>query len=126
MIEDLPLFLRGSRPARRLGKLGQGVLRPMVKVPVALGAEIFSDKWQWIDVIENKLIDYARVTVPNVGGVSEFMKITAMCEAHPYRHGLSFHRARFREATSVHCVAATLRAGHQRKWRAGANAPCLI
>ena len=33
-------------------------------------------------LIEQQLIDYARVTLPNVGGISEFMKIIALAETH--------------------------------------------
>jgi len=33
-------------------------------------------------LIENRLIDYSRVTLPNVGGVTEYMKIAALCETH--------------------------------------------
>jgi galactonate dehydratase len=79
-------------------------MRPKMKVPVAFG-EVFAEKWQWKDVIENNLIDYARVTVPNVGGVTEFMKIAAMCEAHQI--GIIPHfTGPISEAALVHCVAA--------------------
>jgi galactonate dehydratase len=57
------------------------LLRQQVKVPIAVG-EQFGYKWDVNELIENHLIDYARVTVPNVGGITEFMKIAAMCEAH--------------------------------------------
>jgi L-alanine-DL-glutamate epimerase-like enolase superfamily enzyme len=33
-------------------------------------------------LIENNLIDYTRTTVPNVGGLTEYMKICALCETH--------------------------------------------
>jgi len=32
--------------------------------------------------VEQHLIDYARATVPNVGGITEFLKIANMCETH--------------------------------------------
>jgi galactonate dehydratase len=56
-------------------------LRPMVKVPIAVG-EQFGDKWDVNELIENQLIDYTRVTLPNTGGITEFMKIAALCETH--------------------------------------------
>ena len=34
------------------------------------------------ELIENQLIDYTRVTLPNTGGITEFMKIAALCETH--------------------------------------------
>jgi L-alanine-DL-glutamate epimerase-like enolase superfamily enzyme len=57
------------------------VLRQQVKVPIAVG-EQFGYKWDTNELIENHLIDYTRVTVPNVGGITEYMKIAAICETH--------------------------------------------
>ncbi len=56
-------------------------LRAQVKVPIAVG-EQFGSKWDVNKLIENQLIDYARVTLPNVGGITEYMKIQAICETH--------------------------------------------
>ena len=56
-------------------------LRPMVKVPLTVG-EQFGDRWEINELIEQHLIDYVRVTLPNTGGISEFKKIAAMCETH--------------------------------------------
>jgi len=56
-------------------------LRAHVKVPIAVG-EQFGSKWDINGLIEEQLIDYARVTLPNVGGITEFMKIAALCETH--------------------------------------------
>jgi L-alanine-DL-glutamate epimerase-like enolase superfamily enzyme len=56
-------------------------LREHVKVPIAVG-EQFGSKWDVNDLIEQQLIDYARVTLPNVGGITECMKIQALCETH--------------------------------------------
>jgi galactonate dehydratase len=56
-------------------------LRQHVKVPIAVG-EQFGSKWDVNELIEQQLIDYARVTLPNVGGISEYMKIQALCETH--------------------------------------------
>jgi galactonate dehydratase len=33
-------------------------------------------------LIENRLIDYCRITVPNSGGLLELKKIASMCETH--------------------------------------------
>ncbi len=57
------------------------VLRQQVKVPIAVG-EQFGYKWDTNELIENHLIDYTRTTVPNVGGITEYMKIAALCETH--------------------------------------------
>ena len=56
-------------------------LRQKVKVPIAVG-EQFGSKWDVNGLIEQQLIDYARVTLPNVGGITEYMKIAAACETH--------------------------------------------
>jgi galactonate dehydratase len=56
-------------------------LRIQVKVPIAVG-EQFGDRWDIHDLIERHLIDYTRVTLPNVGGITEWMKIAALCETH--------------------------------------------
>ncbi len=56
-------------------------LREHVKVPIAVG-EQFGSKWDVNRLIENQWIDYARVTLPNVGGITEYMKIQALCETH--------------------------------------------
>jgi galactonate dehydratase len=56
-------------------------VRQMTKVPIAVG-EQFGDRWDINELVENRLIDYTRVTLPNTGGISEFKKIAAMSETH--------------------------------------------
>lgn len=56
-------------------------LRGRVKVPLAVG-EQFGSRWDINELIERHLIDYARVTLPNAGGITEFMKIATLCETH--------------------------------------------
>jgi L-alanine-DL-glutamate epimerase-like enolase superfamily enzyme len=56
-------------------------IRPMTTVPIAVG-EQFGDRWDINELVENELIDFARVTVPNTGGLGEFRKIADMCETH--------------------------------------------
>ncbi len=56
-------------------------LRQQVKVPIAVG-EQYGDRWDINELIEQHLIDYSRVTIPNVGGITEFVKIAALCETH--------------------------------------------
>ncbi len=56
-------------------------LRAHVKVPIAVG-EQFGARWDISPLIEQQLIDYSRVTLPNVGGITEYMKIQALCETH--------------------------------------------
>ena len=56
-------------------------LRKLVKVPIAVG-EQFGARWDINELVEQHLIDYARVTLPNVGGITEYMKIASLCETH--------------------------------------------
>jgi L-alanine-DL-glutamate epimerase-like enolase superfamily enzyme len=56
-------------------------VRAMTKVPIAVG-EQFGDRWDINEMIEDRQIDYTRVTVPNTGGLSEYKKICSMAETH--------------------------------------------
>jgi len=56
-------------------------LRQMTEIPFAIGEEM-SSKWQFLPYIERGLTNYGRVDVSNIGGLTEAMKVVAMCEAH--------------------------------------------
>jgi L-alanine-DL-glutamate epimerase-like enolase superfamily enzyme len=56
-------------------------LRARVRVPIAVGEQLGS-RWDSNELIEKHLIDFTRVTLPNVGGITEFMKIATLCETH--------------------------------------------
>jgi galactonate dehydratase len=56
-------------------------LRKMVKVPIAAG-EQWGNRWDFNQLVERHDIDYLRATLPNVGGITEMMKIAAICETH--------------------------------------------
>ena len=80
LIEPLnPLFVEDPLRSENPGALK--AFRAQVKAPIAVG-EQFGDRWDINELIEQHLIDYARVTLPNVGGITEFMKIAALCETH--------------------------------------------
>jgi L-alanine-DL-glutamate epimerase-like enolase superfamily enzyme len=80
LIEDLePYFAEDLVRSENPGVYR--TLRQKVKVPIAVG-EQFGAKWEINELIEQHLIDYARVSIPNVGGITEFMKIAALCETH--------------------------------------------
>lgn len=55
--------------------------RTLTKAPLAVG-EQFGDRWDTNELIEQHLINYSRVTLPNTGGIVEFKKIAALCETH--------------------------------------------
>ena len=56
-------------------------LRPRTAVPLAAG-EQFSSKWEFRPLIENEWIDYARIDLCIVGGLTEAAKIAGWCETH--------------------------------------------
>jgi L-alanine-DL-glutamate epimerase-like enolase superfamily enzyme len=68
-------------PLRSENKAIYSQLRPQIKVPIAVG-EQFGDRWDINELIEQRLIDYSRITLPNAGGITEFMKIATLCETH--------------------------------------------
>jgi galactonate dehydratase len=103
LIEDLePFFVedlvRSENPAV------YRTLRPQVRVPIAVG-EQFGDRWDINELVEQHLIDYSRVSIPNCGGITEFMKIAALCETH-YVGLVPHFTGPVATAALVHCCAA--------------------
>jgi galactonate dehydratase len=56
-------------------------LRSRTRVPLAAG-EQFASKWEFRELVEEDLIDYARIDLCIVGGISEAKKIAGWCETH--------------------------------------------
>ena len=54
-------------------------LRPMTTCPLAHGEE-WGHRWNFHRLVYNKDIDYIRATLPNVGGITEMVKVMALCE----------------------------------------------
>ena len=81
LIENLaPLFVEDPVRAEAFGE-DLPRLRKLVKVPIAAGEE-WGNRWDFNRLVENHDIDYVRATLPNVGGITEMMKIAAICETH--------------------------------------------
>jgi L-alanine-DL-glutamate epimerase-like enolase superfamily enzyme len=78
-------------------------IRPMVKVPLATGN---AGKQELKELIEGQLIDYARVRLPNCGGITEYLKIASMCEAH-FAGLIPEGTGPISTAAEVHVAAAT-------------------
>jgi galactonate dehydratase len=57
------------------------MIREKVNIPIAVG-EHYGDKWDVHELMEADLFDHSRITIPNCGGITEFMKISAMAEIH--------------------------------------------
>ena len=53
----------------------------MTAVPLTHGEE-WGLKWDFNRLVENHDVDFIRSTLPNAGGITEMMKIAAMCETH--------------------------------------------
>ncbi len=78
--EDLqPYFVEDIVRSENPGVYEQ--VRQMTHVPIAVG-EQFGDRWDTNELVEKRLIDYSRVTLPNTGGITEYKKIIAICETH--------------------------------------------
>lgn len=80
LLEDFePMFVED--PLRSENAAALANFRQHAKVPVAVG-EQFGDRWDINELVERRLIDYSRVTLPNSGGITEYLKIAALCETH--------------------------------------------
>ncbi len=56
-------------------------LRQLTTVPIAAGEE-WGQRWDFNKLVESHDLDYVRATMPNVGGITEMVKVAAMCETH--------------------------------------------
>jgi galactonate dehydratase len=56
-------------------------LRQMTAVPLTHGEE-WGVRWDFNRLVESHDIDFIRSTLPNVGGITEMMKVAAICETH--------------------------------------------
>jgi L-alanine-DL-glutamate epimerase-like enolase superfamily enzyme len=56
-------------------------LRQMTSVPLAAGEE-WGDRYDFIELVENHDLDFIRISLPNVGGITELMRVMAICESH--------------------------------------------
>ena len=56
-------------------------MRQHVNVPLAVG-EQFASKWEFRQIIEEELIDYARIDICICGGITEARKIAGWAETH--------------------------------------------
>ena len=56
-------------------------LRQMTTVPLTHGEE-WGLRWDFNRLVENHDIDFIRATLPNVGGITEMMKVAGICETH--------------------------------------------
>ncbi len=74
-----PYFLED--PLRSENPASFHQLRQHVAAPLAAG-EHFATKWEFRELIEEDLINYARIDLCIVGGITEAQKISGWCETH--------------------------------------------
>ena len=68
-------------PVRCENPAAIGRLRQHVATPIAMG-EQYATKWEFREALENDWIDFCRLDVCNVGGLTEARKIAGWCETH--------------------------------------------
>ena len=74
-----PFFMED--PIRSESPASLRTVRQHVSTPLAVG-EQFASKWEFRQVVEEELADYARVDLGIVRGISEAKKVAGWCETH--------------------------------------------
>jgi len=78
-------------------------LRQMTTVPLTHGEE-WGLRWDFNRLVESHDVDFIRATLPNVGGITEMMKVAAICETHAV--GIIPHfTGPVATAALVHCLS---------------------
>ncbi len=77
--EYRPYFLEDPIRSENMNTFHQ--LRRHVSAPIAAG-EHYATKWEFRELIEEELINYARIDLCIVGGITEAKKIANWCETH--------------------------------------------
>ncbi|MCR6669922.1 enolase C-terminal domain-like protein [Devosia ginsengisoli] len=75
-----PMFIEGS-VAGREPQMNLSAAAPAAAVPIAAGEQL-GTKWQFRALIEEELIDYARIDMCIAAGFTESRKIAGWCETH--------------------------------------------
>lgn len=70
-----------EEPIRDESPTAYAALRRLSRTPLAIGEE-FTSRWQFQPYVEGGLLDFARIDVCNVGGLTEAMRIGGWCATH--------------------------------------------
>ena len=70
------IFLEDVLPPEHIRWLQ--MLRNQSSTPIAIG-ELFSNPNEWIDIIKNQFIDYIRIHISQLGGITPALKLLAFC-----------------------------------------------
>jgi len=105
MAADVHLFFL-EEPIRAESAGAYQQLRGMTPVPFAIGEE-FSSKWAFAPFLDAGVLDFARLDLSNVGGITEARKVAAMCEARYVDLMPHNPLGPITTAASIHLAAAT-------------------
>jgi galactonate dehydratase len=81
MIEEYAPFLVEDPVATDLFDQDIPRLRTLTSVPLAAGEE-WGARYDFHRLVQNRDLDYIRVSLPNTGGITEMIRICSMCETH--------------------------------------------
>ena len=95
-----------EEPIRAESPGAYAALRQLVTVPFAIGEE-FSSKWQAAPFLEQRLTQYLRLDISNIGGFTEAMKVLAMAEVHYVEAMPHNPLGAISTAATLHMAAAT-------------------
>jgi mannonate dehydratase len=115
-------FLEDALPPEQVDWFRQ--IRSHAAVPLAMG-ELFNNPMEWLQLIDERLIDYIRVHLSQIGGLTPARKLAALCEAHGIRtawHGPG-DVSPVGHACSVHLDLATPNFGIQEWCGIDGNGP---
>jgi len=102
------------------------MLRSRTGVPLAAG-EQYGSKWDFRQIVEEDLIDYARIDLAICGGLTEAKKIAGWCETHYIRVAVHNPIGPVSTAACLHFNLATSNFGVQElPRRPGESLPDLI
>jgi mannonate dehydratase len=81
LVKDLepyrPFFIEDPFSPEDIGYFEH--LRKLTTTPIAMG-ELFNSRHEWMDLVSRRLIDFIRVHISQVGGLTAARKMAAMCE----------------------------------------------
>jgi galactonate dehydratase len=109
-----PFFMED--PLRFENPAGYRRLRAQTVAPIAAGEQAAS-KWQLRELIEEDLIDYCRLDLCLVGGLTEAKKISGWCETHHIKLAIHNPLGPVSSAAALHLNAATSNFGVQEQPR---------